>query len=187
MTMMAVFLVALGVFSRLLPALGLLPYHVTFLGAVCLYAGARLPRRWAFAVPLIAMLASDLILDAFHGGGSKPMTRLTVYGTFALLVALGRLPKPDAGPAIRAGLAILGSTLFFLTTNFAVWAADDTGMYPLTAEGLVGCYAAALPFFRNMLVADLVGTGILFGIDALARRSSVGATVDGEVAAGRAV
>lgn len=177
MTMMAVFLVLLGVFSRLLPALGLLPFHVTFLGAVCLYAGARLPRRWAFAVPLIAMVASDIILDAYWQSGAKPLTRLTVYGTFALLVALGRLPRPDAGPAIRAGLAVLGSTVFYLATNFAVWVANDTGLYPATLDGLLACYAAALPFYRNMLGADLIGTGLLFGVDALARRSFARAEV----------
>jgi hypothetical protein len=36
-------------------------------------------------------------------------------------------------------------------------------MYPKTAAGLLACYIAAIPFFRNMLVGDLLYTAILFG------------------------
>jgi hypothetical protein len=58
--------------------------------------------------------------------------------------------------------------LFFVVTNFGAWA---TGMlYPLTWEGLVACYVAAIPFFGNTLAGDLVYTGLLFGAFALAER-----------------
>src|SRR6266704_780265 len=55
----AVLLVLLGAFSRLLPH----PPNFVALGAIGLYAGARLPRLWAWAVPIAAMLLSDLVLD----------------------------------------------------------------------------------------------------------------------------
>ena len=46
----AVLLTLFGALSRLLPH----PPNAVALGAVALYAGARLPRRFAFAVPFAA-------------------------------------------------------------------------------------------------------------------------------------
>jgi hypothetical protein len=57
--------------------------------------------------------------------------------------------------------AVTGSVLFFLITNFGVWLTD--GLYPRTLDGLVICYAAAIPFFRHTLAGDAVYTIVLFG------------------------
>jgi Family of unknown function (DUF6580) len=57
--------------------------------------------------------------------------------------------------------ALASSVLFFLLTNLGVWA--TSGLYPFTMVGLVACYAAALPFFRNMLAGDFLYTLALFG------------------------
>jgi hypothetical protein len=46
-------------------------------------------------------------------------------------------------------------------TNFGVWA---TGGYPPTFGGLVECYVAAIPFFRNTVVGDLVYVAVLFSL-----------------------
>ena len=51
---------------------------------------------------------------------------------------------------------------FFITTNFGVWL--GSGFYPLTAEGLMACYVAALPFFGNTLASTLVFSGLFYGI-----------------------
>ena len=55
----AFFLIVLGTLSRLAPH----PPNAVAMGALALYAGARLPRRWAYLVPIVAMAASDLWLD----------------------------------------------------------------------------------------------------------------------------
>ena len=49
-----------------------------------------------------------------------------------------------------------------------MWLLSD--LYPRTMEGLVACYVAAIPFFRNTLVGDLLYAGALFGGFALAER-----------------
>jgi hypothetical protein len=162
----AVLLVFLGAATRLLPH----PPNAVAFGALALYAGARLPRRWAFATPLAAMVLSDAVIDSLTGLPVPWATRMTIYGTFALIVALGRLPRADAGPATRAGMSMGASVLFFATSNFAVWATGWGYGHGRTAAGLLACYADAIPFFQNMLLADLVGTAALFGLDALARR-----------------
>jgi hypothetical protein len=151
----AIFLAAI---FRLVPH----PPNFSPIAAMALFSGAYLPRRGlAFVAPLGAMLVSDAVLG-FHGG--MPV----VYGSLALIVALGFVlsSKRTAGRILGAALA--SSVLFYLLTNFAVWATDD--MYPKTLAGLAACYAAAIPFFQNSLAGDLFFTGLLFGGFALAQR-----------------
>jgi hypothetical protein len=65
---------------------------------------------------------------------------------------------------VAASLA--ASVLFFVVTNFAVWAMGS--MYPKSAGGLLACYVAAIPFFGNTLLGDAFFTAVLFGGLALA-------------------
>ena len=60
-----------------------------------------------------------------------------------------------------AGAALASSTVFFIATNFAVWAFSP--MYAKTFEGLVLCYTMAIPFFQNTIAGDLVWSGAIFG------------------------
>jgi hypothetical protein len=66
-------------------------------------------------------------------------------------------------------LSIGSSTLFFLTSNLATW--GEGLLYPLTFSGLVMCYTQAIPFFRNTVISDLVGTALLFGLAPLFERA----------------
>jgi hypothetical protein len=60
------------------------------------------------------------------------------------------------------------SLIFFVSTNFAVWA--FSGMYPPTWQGLTQCYVAALPFLDKTVLGDLFWTAVLFGGVWLAQR-----------------
>ena len=160
----AVLLVLLGAFSRLIPH----PPNFVALGALALYSGARLPRRWAWAVPIGAMTLSDVFLDVGTGRSAVSLVRVTIYATFAAIVLAGRGLRERAGTRRLAAFSLGASVLFFITSNFAEWIADPK--YPKTAAGLALCYLAAIPFFWNTVAADLLGTATLFGLDALARR-----------------
>ena len=62
-----------------------LPHPPNFesIGAIALFAGAHFDdKRWAFILPLAAMLLSDAVIG-FHA--QMPI----VYGTFALVVCMG--------------------------------------------------------------------------------------------------
>lgn len=162
---LAAFLVMLGAANRLVDHLP----NAVALGAISLYAGARLPRRWAFAVPLAAMLVSDAVIDRHYGlglGGFASPVRLVTYVTFGLIALAGGAFRSGVGAAGRGGLSVAGSTLFFLASNFAVWASfSGEGGYSKTPAGLASCYLMGLPFYRNGLIADLVGTALLFGLE----------------------
>ena len=45
-------------------------------------------------------------------------------------------------------------------------------MYPHSISGLIACYAAAIPFYRNDLISTAIVGGMAFGIPVLVRRLS---------------
>ena len=144
--------------SRLFPH----PPNVTPIAAMALFGGAYFAdRRLAFIVPLAALFLSDLVL-----GLHSQMP--AVYLGFGLVVCVGFLLRGRVRTLPVATAALAGSVLFFLVSNFGVWATG--AWYPKTAAGLGACYVAGIPFFRNTLLGDAFYTALLFGIVALAER-----------------
>jgi hypothetical protein len=138
------------------------PQNLTPIGAIALFSGAIIrDRRIAFVFPLLAFFARDLFI------GYHKLT-LLVCASFLINVALGLLLR-DRRTVGRVSLATLaGSIQFFLVTNFGVWLL--LGTYPRTYSGLVSCYVAGLPLFRNTLAGDAFYSVLLFGGYALAER-----------------
>jgi hypothetical protein len=146
-------------------ALRLLPHPPNFtpIGAMALFSGAYLGKRWlAFVAPLAAMLLSDAVLG-FHSGMAF------VYASVALIVLIGGIGLTRKSVLRIGGAAVASSVLFFVVTNFGTWAVS--GMYPSTLSGLAACYVAAIPFFQNTLAGDLFYSGVLFGGFALLERA----------------
>jgi hypothetical protein len=162
----ALFLIALGAMSRLIPHFWLHDaWNLVPIGAIGLFAGSRFPKRMAWAIPVFAMILSDIVMDQKYGNYFDSPTRWLTYGTFGLIALLGIFAKgPKAGVFRLAGLSLTGSILFFLASNFGVWAWPQGTDYPMTFTGLLQCYTAGLPFFKNTVLADLVGTAVLFGL-----------------------
>ena len=145
-------------------ALRLAPHPANFdaIGALALFGGAHLSdRRWAFLIPLAALFLSDVVIG-FHA--QMPL----VYGVFALMVCMGFALRERRAPLPVAGMAAAASILFFVVTNLGVWAFDR--LYPMTLQGLIACYIAAIPFFANTLAGNLFYTAVLFGGFAFAER-----------------
>jgi hypothetical protein len=146
-------------------ALRLVPHPPNFspIGAMALFSGAYLGRRGAVALaaPLGALFLSDLVLGFYRG---MP----TVYFSVALIVIIGWLALRRVSPIRVGAAAIASSVLFFVLTNFGTWL--SSGFYPRTMDGLVACYAAAIPFFQNTVAGDLFYAALLFGGFALLQR-----------------
>jgi hypothetical protein len=65
-----------------------------------------------------------------------------------------------------AGATLGGAVIFFLVTNFADWYLFNS--YAKSWQGLLDCYVAGIPFFRRgTLLADVIGSALLFGGDYL--------------------
>jgi len=141
--------------SRLIPH----PPNFTPIAAIALFGGAQFSsKRAAFLVPLAGLFLSDLVFGFY---GITPV----VYGSFALTVCLGFWVRHRSMQRI-AFAALASAILFFVLTNFGVWAIDN--LYPKTMAGLVDCYVAAIPFLRNMVLGNLLYSALLFGGFALA-------------------
>jgi len=136
------------------------PPNFTPIGALALFGGAfYADRRMALALPLLALLLSDLAIG-LH------LLMPVVYASFACNVLLGRWLRHHWGVWNLAAVTLLGSIQFYLTTNFACWLMA----YPHTFAGLIDCYVKALPFFRNTVAGDATFVVILFGTVTLAER-----------------
>lgn len=157
-------LIVLAAASRLLPH----PPNFVPVGAMALFGAAALPKKWlAFVVPVLAFYLSDLVLNntlyAHYFEGFYWGISYWTVGAIVLMVLLGsgmlrNLPFSWG----RVGGAAVGATLiFFLVTNFGVWASGV--MYPKTAVGLLAAFTAGLPFLVSSLLANLLFSGLLFG------------------------
>lgn len=138
--------------------------NFTPITAMAIFAGSMLPSRSLAVLALLgAMLLSDIVLG-FHS------TMLAVYPALVLIIFIaqrfsGKLSSEKSSVVFSGkllGVTLASSTLFFVVTNFAVWALQS--LYPKTLTGLVACYVAALPFFQNSLLSDLFFTAVLFGM-----------------------
>ena len=137
------------------------PWNFTPVLAALLYFGARGSRRQLW-MPLILLIASDLVLDKYVYAYPFSWDLFLTWGWYAAMLGLGTALRENSKPLRIAGAALTGSLTFFLVSNFGVWAA--TNMYAKTVSGLMACYAAGIPFFRRTLEGDLFYAAVMFGL-----------------------
>jgi len=137
-------LTAGAILIRLLPH----PPNFTPVGGIALFGGAKLGRPWNYLLPIFILFITDLFLG-FHA------TMPYVYLSFLITVWLGESGLSHNARLGKVGVAgVASSLIFFLITNFGVWL--EGSLYPKTIGGLWQSYIMALPFLRNMLLADLI-------------------------------
>ena len=163
--MLAYLFIILAIAFRFLPH----PLAFTPVAAALLYFGANQPRK-RFWVPLVIFAITDVILTKVVYSYPFPYDTFVDWAWYAAILFLGSaVLKGKFRPGRIAGASLAASVSFFLVSNFAVWL-FFRNMYPMTLAGLSACYVAAVPFFRNEVVADLVfsfgffGTAVLLGM-----------------------
>lgn len=149
------------------------PWNFSPVEAMALFGGAYFASRsLALAIPLVAMLASDLILAMLNGGAYwsyfGSVSFVLVYACIALSTVMAFGMRGKVNGARVLGYSLAGSVMFFLITNFATWLGSP--MYPQNAAGLMAAYAAGVPFFKGTLFGTLFYSALLFGGFALLRR-----------------
>ena len=158
---LALSLTVLGGMARFAQNLNFAP-----VGALSLFAGARLRGWQAYLLP-IALMA---VTDPFRGGYS--FATPFVYASFLINVWIGSRLRNTENPGWIAGAALVGSVQFFLLTNLAMWLAPHS-LYAHTLGGLATCYVEGILFFRNTLLADLLFTAVFFALHAVLSRTVV--------------
>ena len=114
-------------------------------------AAIVLGKKAAIAVPLISMILSDLII------GNSSIFIFT-WGSFIIIgagaILLSKINKqPKKQVLYSVGFAVASSFAFFVITNFGVWA---QGWYPATLSGLITCFTLAIPFYRTMIIGNII-------------------------------
>ena len=173
-TALVIIMILVAAMTRLIPHYP----NFTAVGAVALFGGAYLSKRFALIIPLVALIVSDLFLNNLVYASQFPefydgfmlfnIKGLPVYGAFIAIILIGMFLIKKASVKNVLGSALLASVVFFLITNFAVWAGSV--VYPKTLAGLIACYTAAIPFFWNTLLGNVFFVGVLFGGYEWARR-----------------
>jgi Family of unknown function (DUF6580) len=166
------FAIALAIVFRLpfLPP-ELRPWNLTPVGAMCLYAGARMRLLPAFVLPLLAMGITDAALYLTKGYAPSAFT----YASFALYVLLGRWLLTNSESPLRVcGVAAMGTVQFFMLTNFGAWFAGVLPEYDGTFASLLYAYEKGLEFVRDYpggLIGDVSFSLAFFGAHASLARA----------------
>lgn len=154
--------IVLAAISRLLPHI----QNFTPVAAMALFGGVYFTdKRVAFIIPLITMFLSDVALELLFGWGFHN-TMIYVYIAFILTTIIGMFVGRNIGLLSIAGGSIASSVLFFIITNFGVWAASG---FQAGITGLNTTYLLGIPFFAPTLIGDLFFNAILFGAFYLAQ------------------
>jgi hypothetical protein len=153
-------LLAVVVHARVLP----LPWHFTPVAASLLFFGARGSRRQMW-LPWLLLVIADIYLNRFVYSYPLGWDQTVIWVWYAAILWLGTSLRKTSKPLPIVGAALGSAISFFLISNFMVWATGT--MYPRTWAGLLTCYEAAVPFFRNTLEGDLLFTAAMFATPAV--------------------
>lgn len=156
-------LVAIGVAGRW----GQPEWCFTPTAAATIFAGWYSSRLGVAALVPIAILGiSDLALEAHDNLG----VMLATYAVMMVPVLFGRMLRNANGAASNAARLVLcglvPATLFWIVSNFAVWAFQSD--YEKSFAGLMQCYWMAVPFYRWMLAGDVFYLTLFVACEALA-------------------
>lgn len=146
--------------------------------AMAIFGGAVIrDKKWAFAVPLFSMLLSDLLFEVLNRMGivhnmpgfyeGQWLNYLLLAGITFIGISMKRINVVNVAVA-----SLTAPVIYFLLSNFFVWASGGGYARPFTAEGLYQCMVDGLPFFKGSLYATVAFSAALFGIHAIINRVS---------------
>lgn len=128
--------------------------------AIALFSGFIIKQKdFAFLFPLLALVISDAAIQALYENNLFPYPGIYSgqwknYLILFTATLIGWALKGRKTTSLIIG-AVAAPTVFFLISNFNVWLSQDV-LYPKNFDGLMQCYAAGLPFYRNALIAAFV-------------------------------
>jgi len=159
----ALVLLLLGTFFRVLRvevAPDVLP-NFSPLMAAALCGALFLPGWIGLAVPVVALLLSDVVLNAHYGAPVLSSQLLWTLPCYIVAVALGWSLRGRSGLVPVLGGTLAASVFFYVVTNTGSWL--GLAAYPQTFAGWLQALTVGLPgypptwtFFRNSLAGDLL-------------------------------
>ena len=129
--------------------------------AIALFSGMVIRKKeWLFIFPLVSLFLSDAIIHVLYQQGLFDYAGFYAgqWKNYLLLLSCTLLGWGLRGASHRTLLvgSVASPTVFFLLSNFMVWLNSSEAFYSKSMSGLMTCYAAGLPFYKNSLVATIV-------------------------------
>jgi hypothetical protein len=130
--------------------------------AIALFSGAVITdKKLSFAMPLLAMFVSDLILEFFTvTPGFYGMEQIGNYTALVIITALGFAMKKISVITV-VGFSLASSVLFYFLSNTNTFLFDTFNSFDNSFAGYIKCMRDGIPFIK--FIPDLVFSVILFG------------------------
>ena len=145
-----IMLILILALARLIPH----PMNFTPVIAVAIMSGYFFKNIYlSFATLIISMLVADLFIGFYENMIFVYLSLLLISFSFYKLSK-----KINFKNLFIYGFA--GSVIFFIISNFGVWALGSPGVsnlpYDKSLSGLIECYIFAIPFFPNTFLSTLI-------------------------------
>ena len=127
------------IITRLLPH----PPNFTSTIAIAFYLPSLFGTKFLI-VALSSFIVSDLIIGLHK----------LVFFTWGSLFLIAYFAKHFQKFYLRILGVLLSCIIFFIVSNFGVWALND--FYTKNLEGLILCYTMAIPFLQSSLIGTLI-------------------------------
>ncbi len=145
--------------------------------AIALFSGFIIKQKdMSFLLPLLALFISDAVIQFLYSQDLFPYAgfysgQWKNYLILMLSTLTGWALKGKNYSSLAIG-AIAAPTVFFLVSNFSVWMGGHA-TYTKDFSGLMNCYTAGLPFYKNALLATIFFLPvILFTYNILTRKKA---------------
>ena len=143
-------LILILVFARLIPH----PPNFTPIIAAAIVSGYLFKNiNLSLLTLLIAMLISDLFIGFYENV-------IFVYASLLLITFVFHKISNKINFKNLFIYGFAGSLIFFIISNFGVWALGSPGVsdiaYEKSLSGLIECYILAIPFFGNTFLSTLI-------------------------------
>ena len=143
-------LILILVFARLIPH----PPNFTPIIAVAIVSGYFFKNiNLSLLILLVAMLVSDLFIGFYEN-------MIFVYASLLVITFIFHKISNKINFKNLFIYGFAGSLIFFVISNFGVWALGSPGLdnlpYEKSIAGLIECYIFAIPFFGNTFLSTLI-------------------------------
>ena len=130
--------------SRLIPH----PPNFTPIIAVAILSGYFFKNLYfSFLVLIVSMIIADFFIGFYDNMFVVYLSLMLISFTFYRIGSKLNYKNLFL-------FSLFGSLIFFVITNFGVWALGN--LYEKNLKGLIYCYIAAIPFFKNTLFSTII-------------------------------
>ena len=150
-------LIVILALSRLIPH----PLNFTPVIAVAIMSGYLFSNiKHCFLIVLFSMLVTDFFLGFYNN-------MIFIYGSLFLITFIFYKVSKKISLKNLFVYSFSGSVIFFIVSNFGVWALGNVAMngvpYEKSLSGLIECYFYAIPFFGNTFLSTIIFSYSAFG------------------------